>query len=198
MRGAGLLVKRRIEQSLSHRITREHYAVFRKETFHTLISHAYLACLLCQGLVGHASVRVLLLNKTWDAHRRGSIECWGRSISTHSNGCVGMKFAYGFPYLALALQIVEHHADIFQAIQWAYESAHWQTHNLISSSRHTLHLHASFCSHEEDFSIWALCFYGISYGNSREYMSSRTASAYDYPKFFIHSNVCSPNFIWQK
>ena len=78
---------------MSDGITGESNLVGGEESLHTLISHADCVGALCQQFVGHAGVRVLLLNERRNAAFLRRFEHRPACISANADGNVGLELA---------------------------------------------------------------------------------------------------------
>ena len=105
-----------VEHILTHGIARHHDFVLRKEAFHIVIGHANLRGLLCQELIGHAGIGVLLLYEARNAFGRTHIERGATGETTHSHSGHRLEILDDALGHTFALPYFEQHDDIFQQV----------------------------------------------------------------------------------
>ena len=188
--GCGTFLARQgfVQQVLSHGIAGEQDAVLGEKAFHAFVGHTYLACLSCQRFVGQSGIAVLLLDETGDAQLVGRAQRSRTGIAAHAYCHVGLEIAQNLLHHALAAQVVPEDADVAQPPQRTEQAAHRQPHYLVACSRHTLHLHSSLGTHEENLHVGPYLAQCTSDAYGREDVPPRTATAY-YDSQFTHSLI---------
>ena len=149
-------------ERLPHGVACHHYFIGREEAFHAVVGHAYALCRFGKQLVGHSGIRVLLLYECGYAHLCGGLQRGAAGVSAHSHYGIGLEVGYDFACHALAFPYLPQHPYVFQRV-FTVETLDGQTLDGVSGIGHTLHLHASLCTHEEYFGVGALGLYGIGY-----------------------------------
>ena len=149
-----VVLQRGLQQLLAHGVTRQHNLIGREETLHALVSHTDFRRLLGQQLIGDTGIRVLFLQQTGDAFGGSHIERRATGIASYADGYLWTELLDNLLGHALALPYLVEYLDILQQVL-AVEALYGQTFYLVAGGWHTLHLHASQGTHEQNFRIWA-------------------------------------------
>ena len=87
-----------------------------------------------------------------DTFLLGSLQHRAAGIAAHADSDIGFEVFQNLLRQANALPEFEQHLHVAQQVL-AVEAAHWQPLDFVASGWHTLHFHASFRTHEQDFSL---------------------------------------------
>ena len=180
-----VLLHRALEQVLAHGISRKEYFVGREETRHAVVSHTYLACLFGKQFVGHAGIRVLLLQQSGYAHAFGHIECGSAGIAAHAYCHLRTEVAQDAARHAAAFQYFEQHGYVLQQI-FAIKAGYGQSLDGVACCWHTLHFHTSLSAYKKYLGIGAFGLYFVGDGHGRKDVASSTSTADDDSQFVVH------------
>ena len=168
------------QQGLTYRIARHDDFFGREETLHPFVGNTNLISLFSQQFVGHASIGILFLNQTGNAHCCGFVECRTTGIPTHTHRGHRTEVLDNLSGHTLAFPYLEKNFHVLQQIL-AVETLNGETFYFITSRGDALHLHSAESPYKENLCIRMLCLDGIGNGNSREDVASRSAAADDNP-----------------
>ena len=174
-----------LQQRLSYGVSCHDDLLCREETVHILVGHADLLCFLGQQLVRDTCVGVLFLYQTGDSHGGALVQRRSAGVAAHTHCSHRTEVLDDAASQALTFPYLVQHLHVLQQVL-PVEAAYRQSFDFISGSGNTLHLHAVFCTHEQDLCFRVLAFDGIGNGYSREDMSSCATSTDDNPQFLFH------------
>ena len=165
------------------RVAGHHDLVSRKESLHAFVGDTDLLHPVPEFPVGQPGETVLFLDEARDSHAGSRPEQRRAGITPHAHNHLRLELPEDFLGLEYAGDHFERHLDVvhdvFQA-ELPLQTHYWQTDNPVACRRHLLHLHLAFRADKEDFSLRIKLLEFVRDGNSREYVSSRAASAYHY------------------
>ena len=150
------------QQRLPDRISRHDNLLGWEETLHSIVGHADFLRFLGQQFIGHSCIRILLLYETGYAHRRCLIERRAAGVTADTYCSHGTKILDDLLGHALALPNLQQHREVLQQVL-PVEATNGQSFDLVSGCWHTLHFHATQCSHKQYFCLGTFGLNGIGY-----------------------------------
>ena len=146
-----------------------------EETFHTFVCHADLLRIVLEQFVGHTGKAVLLLEEDRYPHLGSHFHSRTAGITTDTYTHIGTEVAHNLAGLHHGAHEVNQHTDI---APWAttVKAPNRQTDNRITCLWHTLHLHASERSDEQNIAIGVSFAQGVGYTYGGEDMASCSAT----------------------
>ncbi len=170
----------RNKQVLPAGIACQHNLLFRKKSLHPFIRHTDSSSLLCQHLIGHTGIGVLLLKERRYTFCSCRSQCGATGIASYSHSNIRLEILDNLTCLPHTFEEFQHHRKIFQEML-TVKAGYRQADNPVSCCRHPLHLHPVFRSHEKDFTVGPPLLHCIGNADSGENMSTRTTATDDYP-----------------
>ena len=178
----------RFQQCLTNGISRQHQAVGREKSLHTLVGNADFLGFLAQNHIRFSGKGILFLNQVGNTHTASRLQRRKTGVSTHTDSHVGLKFADDFAHHSVALPHFVGQRDVFQQIR-TVETANRQSFDVVARRRYALHFHPSLGTDKQNFRLRLLFPDGIGNRDGRKNVAARSASADDDSQFLLHNSL---------